>query len=161
MILGLVAILMGVMMMGGVVSAAPGTVTSDGATSGGSGGGSGTGGGGTAATCSNDTFLGLRAWWAGLPKDDKCNIKVEDKDALSGVIWGVVANVLFSLFVVVGYLAIGFIMFGGYTYLLARGDPGKIEKGKKTLVSAVTGLIIALLASLIVAFISDNIIFGG
>ena len=144
-LLGLTAMVMGAMMMSGVVSAAPDPG----------------GGGGGGATCGNETFLLLRAWWAGLPKDSKCNVKVANEGALSSVIWGVVANVLFNLFVIVGYLAVGFIMFGGYTYLLARGDPGRIEKGKKTLVAAVTGLVIALLASLIVAFIADNIIFGG
>ena len=103
------------------------------------------------------SFLGLRPWYQGLTDGD-CEVKINQGDDVSEKVWKIVMNVLFNLFVVVGYLAIGFIMYGGYTYLLARGDPGKIEKGKKTLVSAISGLIIAVLASAIVSFIGGAIL---
>lgn len=104
-------------------------------------------------------LLGMKPWYAGLT-DSNCNIKTPEKDGLSNFVWTIVTNVLYDMFVVIGYLAIGFIMFGGYTYLLARGDPGRIEKAKKTLVAAVSGLVISLLASVIVSFIADNILVG-
>ena len=73
-----------------------------------------------------------------------------DTDRLRLVVWIIILNVLGMLFTLVAYLALGFIIFGGYLYVLARGDPGRIAKGKRTVVSAVVGLIISILASLIV-----------
>ena len=76
---------------------------------------------------------------------------------LTVLIWGIVLNILNVLFSLVGYLALGFLVFGGYQYILARGDPGKVAKGKKTITAAITGTIICILASLIVSTIIEII----
>ena len=105
------------------------------------------------------SLLGLRPWYEGLEMEAGCSIKApENEEALSPFIWKIVTNILYDMFVVVGYLAVGFIIYGGVTYILARGDPGKVERGKKTIIGAVSGLVIALVASFVVAFIADNII---
>ena len=55
-----------------------------------------------------------------------------------------------DLLVAVGYLALGFVVYGGYLYIMSQGDPGKLAKGKKTLTSAIIGTIIAMVASIAV-----------
>ncbi|MCL1839679.1 pilin [Candidatus Saccharibacteria bacterium] len=102
------------------------------------------------------SFLTFRPWYYNLVKaqGDKCVIKTPQGDGeVAGFVWAIVLNILNILFNLVGYLALGFIVYGGYLYVLARGDPGRIAKGKRTVISAVVGLIICILASLIVSTI--------
>lgn len=73
-------------------------------------------------------------------------------------------NVLFDLSLVVGYLALAMVVFGGYQYISSQGDPGKMAKGKKTLMAAVIGTTIAMSASVVIntasAVLGANV-FGG
>ena len=99
------------------------------------------------------SFLTFRPWYFGLmeKEDGKCKIKTpRGEAAITVFVWAIILNILSILFNLVGYLALGFIIYGGYSYVLARGDPSKIAKGKKTVVSAIAGLVICILASLIV-----------
>ena len=50
-----------------------------------------------------------------------------------------------------------FVMFliGGFNFLFAGGDPKKMEKAKKTLTGAVTGLVILVAAYLILRAIAE------
>lgn len=110
-------------------------------------------------------FLTFRPWHAGLEKDEKCRIMApnveEDSDALTVFVWTIVLNVLADLFGAVGYLAVGFLIYGGYMYVIARGDPGKVARGKKTIVSAIIGLVIAILATTISSTIVNILTSGG
>ena len=65
-------------------------------------------------------------------------------------VWTIILNVLASLFGVIGYLSIIFVVYGGFLFIMAHGDPGKVAKGKKTLTAAVIGVGISLLAAVIV-----------
>ena len=70
-------------------------------------------------------------------------------------VWTVVANLIDAAFRIVGLAAIGYIIYAGFQYMLATGDPGKIASAKKSLINAIIGLVIAVLASTIV-----NLILG-
>ena len=65
----------------------------------------------------------------------------------------IILNILADLSLAVGYLSLGFIIYGGYLYIMSSGDPGKAAKGKKTLMAAVIGTAIAMLASVIMNLI--------
>lgn len=104
------------------------------------------------STCESNLF-GMRPWYAGLSVkiNGKCAVgEPKDDDELTTFIWMVILNVMSDIMVVIGYLALGFIIYGGYLYMLSGGDVGKVAKGKKTLIGAAIGLGIALLASGIV-----------
>lgn len=106
-----------------------------------------------AASNCEKTLLGLRPWYHGL-LDGNCELKTPQNDSeVTPFVWKIILNILVDLFSIVGYLAIGFVIYGGYLYILSDGDPGKAAKGKKTITYAVTGIIISILASLIVNFI--------
>ncbi len=113
------------------------------------------------AAC-EDPFLTFKPWYTGLTKNDAdCTMKTpgvdEDNDGkpdsgdiiITVFVWAIILNILNILFGLVGYLALGFIIYGGFLYVLARGDTGRIAKGKRTVISAIVGLIICILASLI------------
>jgi hypothetical protein len=47
-------------------------------------------------------------------------------------------------------VTIGFIVYGGYKYIMSNGDPSNVVKAKSTITNAVIGLIIAILSTVIV-----------
>lgn len=104
---------------------------------------------------SGSKFFSLKPWYAGLVEDD-CSIKTPngDADGIAKFVWTIVLNILFDITVMVGYIAIIVIAWGGYLYMFSRGDVGRAERGKKTLIAAVIGLVIAMLASVIMNTIS-------
>ncbi len=100
-----------------------------------------------AGTC-NGNFLGLKPWFAGLCENGKIK-SPEGEDGINRFIWTIVANVMTDLFVILGYLTTGFIVWGGYLYMISRGDASKIASGKKTLMAAIIGFLISIFAALI------------
>lgn len=119
-------------------------------------------------TCSSH-FLGLRAWYDGLLESDtpdektgECKVISPEKlgggDKEAGMrkfVWTLVMNVISMIFGIVGYLAIGFVMWGGFQYILAQGDVTKTMRGKKTVTNAIIGLALVMTASII-----SNVISG-
>lgn len=57
----------------------------------------------------------------------------------------------------VGSIAVIFVIFGGFKYLTANGDEEKIKSAKKTIINAIIGLIIVLLAYSIVRIVINVI----
>ena len=57
-----------------------------------------------------------------------------------------------------GFLALGFIVWGGIKYIISQGEPDGINSAKNTLTNAIIGLIITLLAIGITQFIGNVII---
>lgn len=112
-----------------------------------------------ATTCER-SFLGMRPWHAGINKDpNTCAILNPQNDTeMNLMFWQIALNVLADMMVVVGYLAIGFLIYGGFLYMMSNGDSARINKGKSTIVSAIIGVAIAILAQLIVNVISEILI---
>lgn len=116
-----------------------------------------------AASCT-DSLLGIPAWYSGLQKPAPgCDIVAVGKTNGSGVvtlnvfITKVALNIVRAALVLVGYIAVFFIIKGGFLYIIARGEPGNITSAKQTITNAIIGLIIALLAAAIVGAISGAI----
>lgn len=115
--------------------------------------------GGNAYSCSSH-FLGLKAWYDGLLKGGTCEFdsskfQSDSPEVLQKTIWTIVLNITSSVLGVVGYLAICFVIWGGYQYMLARGDASKVAKGKKTITNALIGLAVAMLSSTIAGMVAD------
>lgn len=100
------------------------------------------------SSCGVAPVLGFRPWYADLCEGGE--IAAPDQEGLPAFIWTIVLNVLFDITLAVGYLAVGFIIYGGFLYITSQGDPGKAVQGKKTLAAAITGTVIAMLASIAV-----------
>lgn len=65
----------------------------------------------------------------------------------------VVANVVSAIFVVVGSLAVFFLLVGAARYVTANGEQAKIAQAKNTILYAVVGVIISALGFTIVQFV--------
>ena len=64
-----------------------------------------------------------------------------------------VKKILETVFVWTGIISVIVIIIGGIYYTTSQGDPGKVRKAKDTILYAVIGLIVSLLAFAIVNFV--------
>lgn len=64
----------------------------------------------------------------------------------------VIINIINAIIGIAGIIAVIFIILGGVSYMTSTGDPGKIKKAKDTILYAVIGLAICILAFVIVNF---------
>ncbi|MFH1012373.1 MAG: hypothetical protein V1760_01360 [Candidatus Peregrinibacteria bacterium] len=74
------------------------------------------------------------------------------------------SSVLSLILTVVNYVATGavgftvlFLTYGAIRYILAAGDPERIDQAKRTIFWSITGLVISLLSIYIVQFVMDII----
>ena len=59
---------------------------------------------------------------------------------------------------VIGLVAVVMVILGGIQYMTSAGDPGKVKKGKDTILYGLIGLVIVGLAFAIVNFVIGNVI---
>ncbi len=103
-----------------------------------------------AADCTGQTLL--PDIYNGIRDTGTCEVKV---DSL-GDIMVVASNAVGLLMLIAGFVAIGFIIVGGFTYITSSGDPSGIKKAKDTITHAIVGLIIAMVAFGVVRFITGS-----
>lgn len=116
-----------------------------------------------AASDCNTGFLGFPAWYRGLIKDNvTCDIVNPDgKDGrpdLSGFIWHIALNVVEMAMMAVVYVTVFFILYGGFQFLTSQGAPEASAKARTTILNAVIGLVISLVAVGIINFIVDGLL---
>lgn len=93
--------------------------------------------------CVKSAFLTLPPWYRGLT-DSNCNITTPDTEGLGKFIWKIVLNVIDMALQVLGYMAVGFIIYGGFMYMTSQGDAEGSAKARRTIRDAITGLVVAI-----------------
>jgi hypothetical protein len=72
-----------------------------------------------------------------------------------------IVKVLLAIFEILlfvgGAAAIGFIMYGGFQYLISQGEPERTKAAKSTVLNAIIGLAISMSAVAIVNLIGNNL----
>ena len=105
--------------------------------------------------CGNGTgFFGLKPWYDGLTETVNGECEVKTPTDIPGFVSMIVLNIMYDISVMIGYVALVMVAWGGYLYMFSSGSPDRVEKGKKTIVRAIVGLGIAMLASVIMNTIS-------
>ena len=81
-----------------------------------------------------------------------CGSSEDQQGSLFGSegVFTTVTNVLLFL---IGAISVIMLIFGGIKYTISNGDPGAVTKAKDTIMYAVIGIIVALLAYAIVNFV--------
>lgn len=113
----------------------------------------------TYAACTT-TLLTFPAWYTGLI-DGNCNILSPSSPEVGGIgnfIWKIVLNVIDLILQLVAYIAVGFIIFGGYKYMISAGSPDGMVKARKTITNAVVGLLLSIFSVAIVKVIAGAIV---
>lgn len=105
----------------------------------------------TALACSDGKILTLVPWYQGLTNSD-CTIKNPDEfssgsgadDGLQRFIGIIVLNIVEDIFQISGYIAAGFVMYGGFLYLTSAGAPDQATRGRKTIINSVIGIVVVI-----------------
>lgn len=116
-----------------------------------------------AAACTppSSGFFGIPTWYKYLPGEDvidgisgqiSCTPKL---NSLSDV-WLIGAAVIDILLRIAALMAIGYIVVAGINYIRSQGQPDQTAKAQRTLVNAVVGLVIAIIATVMVNFVAGR-----
>lgn len=114
-----------------------------------------------AAKCQKEsgTFLGLPTWYKYLPIKDS-NECIFNTNA--GEVPGFFAKILLAVFEIVlriaGMVAVVFVIWGGFTYMTSQGQPDRLKAGQSTILNALIGLMIAVLAVVIVNVVGKSLV---
>jgi hypothetical protein len=107
----------------------------------------------SADDCIRDSsFLGLPTWYKHLEPnfiDGVCELNFDiTKD---------IPKVLLAVFEIIlrlgGVAAVVMVITGGVQYMISQGEPDKIKGARVTIINAIVGLVIAMMAVVIVNFI--------
>jgi len=94
-------------------------------------------------------FLGLESWSSCLPRDsDGKPIFTQLSD-----IWKIIIPIFNDVLKLAGYIAIGFVIWGGIQYIKSQGEPSNLAAAKDTIKNAIIGLLLVLSSIAIVQFI--------
>lgn len=64
-----------------------------------------------------------------------------------------IGSVLTAVYGLVGIIAVVFVVIGGFKYTTSQGDPGRVQQAKNTIMYALIGLAVTLLAFAITQFV--------
>ena len=69
-----------------------------------------------------------------------------------------ISNLVGILLGVVGVVGVGFFVFGAYQYLTASGAPQQMERGKSAMMTALAGIILAMVAYGVVDLVMNAVV---
>lgn len=115
-----------------------------------------------ANSCSK-SFLGLETWYHFLPADHfnpDCTINnnftiLDPAKGSDFLLIGLA--VLDDLIRIAALVAVGYIIWGGIQYVVSQGAPEQTKKAQHTIINALIGLGVAIVASSVVAFIGNRL----
>lgn len=97
--------------------------------------------------CNEVKFFGLDPWYSALTctngEIDQSNF---ESGQITTTVMKVIGVVVKDLLFFAGMAAVVLIMYGGFLFVTSGGNPGSVEKAKKTISGALIGLVISILA---------------
>lgn len=105
-----------------------------------------------AASCQDKGITIIPSWHEYLPKDGDCRIDLS-KFTFPGDIAPIALAVVEILLRIGTFAAVAFVIYGGFQFLTSQGEPDRAAGARKTIINALVGLVITLLATVVVAFI--------
>ena len=122
------------------------------------------GGGGSIASQCSKPFLGIKPWFAYLPDEafdsGTCNIdnfSLFGNDTTGSQVMPVLVAIADGLVRVAGLIAVGFVITGGVQYIISQGEPDRTKRAKDTIINALIGLVIAIIAASVTSFIGGRL----
>ncbi|MGB4759506.1 MAG: hypothetical protein WBP26_05640 [Candidatus Saccharimonadales bacterium] len=102
----------------------------------------------------------IPTWYKYLEVDDECNIVnfslLGESGKPSGLLLIVLAIIDIGLRIA-GLVAVAFVVVGGIKFVTSQGDPEDVKNARNTVLNALIGLVIAILATPLVAFIGAQL----
>jgi hypothetical protein len=114
----------------------------------------------SAANCSGSSagFLSFPTWYKYLDhtySDAKgCELQFNFPDDIGKVLLALVE----ILMRIVGLVSVGFVVYGGVRYTMSQGEPDRTKQAKNTIINALVGAGVAIVATGIVNLIARSLI---
>jgi hypothetical protein len=121
------------------------------------------GGGGGNSSCVPSTFFGLKPWYyylSATPASGGSGCDVAFNALGNGKnsdILLVLLAIVDDLLIIAGLVAVGYVIFAGVKYITSQGSPDETAKAQSTLVNALLGLALALVAITLVSFLGNKL----
>lgn len=129
-----------------------------------------TNGGITAANCAKSTsFLGFKAWYAYFPDGSfgsDCSLDADvhvlpysDPSGTrhAGLVPQVALAITDDLLRIAALVAVVFVIIGGVKYLTSQGEPAQTKQALSSIINALIGLAIAIVAAAVVSYIGKKL----
>lgn len=116
--------------------------------------------------CKTGSFLGFPTWYAylevGKKANDKCAIigpkdKDTNKFSFKLALPRIVLAVIEIMLRIAGIVTVGFVIFGGFKYITSQGEPEALKNAQSTIINALIGMAITILAVTMVTFIGGRL----
>jgi hypothetical protein len=122
----------------------------------------------TAVTCGKATLFGLVPWYQYLTpvvnqSTQQCNFTEFQNPTAGGILdihspfFLIALAVLDDLIRVAALVAVGYVIYGGIQYVTSQGSPDSTSKAQQTIINALIGVTLAMLAAAIVGFIGNSL----
>ncbi len=116
-----------------------------------------------AGPCAGQTSIFPR-WYDGLCNGDKIQSPANidgrlagDKTGIATFATKIAINIVTILLTVVGYVSLAFIIYGGFKYMISGDSASGTGAAKKTILNAIIGLVLSIMAVAIVRVIAETI----
>lgn len=120
-----------------------------------------------AGPCKGATIVAIPAWYDNLCGSDQKTLQSpkefagtgsDDKTGIGKYLTIIAMNIVTILLYVVGYVSLAFIIWGGFKYIISGDSSNGTSAAKTTILNAIIGLIISIMAIAIVKFIAGAIV---
>lgn len=71
-----------------------------------------------------------------------------------------ILNVINFVLVLVGVLALAFLVYGGFRYIVSRGEDDEVQAAKSIITNAVIGIVVIGIAAAVVNFVIGAVLVG-
>lgn len=110
-----------------------------------------------AGQCADKTFLGLVPWYHYLQLNKNCEIPDFTLLGSRSDILLIILAVIDDLLRVAGIVAVVFVIYAGFRYVTSQGSPEETSKAQSTIINALIGLAIAMIAVALVSYIGNKL----
>lgn len=109
------------------------------------------------AACSKAPFLGLKPWYYYLPMDKNCEVQNFELLGSHSSIILIALAIIDDLLIIAGLAAVIYVIYAGIKYITSQGTPDEVAKSQSTLLNALIGLVIAVIAIGSVGFLGSQL----
>lgn len=112
------------------------------------------------------SFFGLPAWHKYLPKDTNCRVvdfcfldsseKSSGGDCSRSSVPLIILAIIEIALRIGALIAVAFVIVGGFKFVTSQGEPDGVRSARNTILNALIGLVITILATPLVSFIANR-----
>jgi len=112
-------------------------------------------------SCGKPTLFGIPSWYSYLQLQANNAVTPPTCDIVNFSVPGSFINIALAILDmalhVAGLVAVGFVIYGGIQLITSRGEPDGMSRARQTIINALVGLVITLIAVGVVAFLGSKL----